>query len=329
MPSQVILSHILRYGTLLLALRLATCLFGAWLTYKADLDASRRASLGGFLRYCIPRQWFTMQSVRFDAYFFILARIEGIWLFAAVVGTTAVVVPATYHALTDIFGVHAQNPSTWPMQLALVLMCILVRDFGEFASHAIMHRYDFLWEFHKVHHSSLFLTPLGQKRAHFVEDTLRTIPNMAMVSVFIGIYCYVFSLGQLENTLYGIDAYALINVLCFETLRHSHVPLSFGRFEKFLMSPLQHQVHHNREGAPRNFGSFLACWDRMFGSFSLSLPKGSFQIGLEPTEQAKYHSLAQLYLRPFWNSGKILLGSLRRQAPAVPGGESSEAISAT
>jgi sterol desaturase/sphingolipid hydroxylase (fatty acid hydroxylase superfamily) len=93
------------------------------------------------------------------------------------------------------------------------------------------------------------------------------------------------------------------------------------------MSPLQHQVHHNREGAPRNFGSFLACWDRAFGTFSPSLPKGSFQIGLDPVEQAKYDSLATLYLRPFWNAGRILLRGNRPATEPAASADSRQAVS--
>ena len=52
-------------------------------------------------------------------------------------------------------------------------------------------------------------------------------------------------------------------------LRHSHVPLSYGRrLEQVLISPLQHQIHHSIaiEHQNRNFGSKFAIWDRMFGT---------------------------------------------------------------
>jgi sterol desaturase/sphingolipid hydroxylase (fatty acid hydroxylase superfamily) len=306
MTSHLILQHLYRFGTFLLLLRLVTWAVGVWLTYREELGPNARPTLGGFAARFLPKQWFTLQTVRFDAYMYALSKIEGMGLLAITIGVTALVVPGTYYLLTALFGVHPQYPSTLPLQIGVVVLAILVRDFGEFATHALCHRFDVLWEFHAVHHSSLFLTPLGMKRAHFVDDVFRTAPNIFMVSVAIGVFTYVFNLGHVENSLFGIDAYALVNVLCFETLRHSHIPLSFGPLEGVLMSPRQHHVHHKRDGAPRNFGSFLACWDRMFGTFSRSLPRGSFEIGLDPTEQVRFDSLLTLYARPFVKAWKII-----------------------
>ena len=51
------------------------------------------------------------------------------------------------------FDLQASNPmKTWPMW-AILLLGFLVRDFVQWWTHRLLHRSDFLWEFHKVHHS--------------------------------------------------------------------------------------------------------------------------------------------------------------------------------
>jgi len=50
-------------------------------------------------------------------------------------------------------------------------------------------------------------------------------------------------------------------------LRHSMIPISYGRLEKLFISPLQHQLHHGKTTSRKNYGSMLAIWDRMFNSW--------------------------------------------------------------
>ncbi len=317
MSSHLIVHYLQTYAAVLMALRLLTGLVGAWMTYRIEIGGAKQFAFGDFVRYCLPRKLWTMQSVRFDAYFFLLSRVSNLWLFAAAVAAAAVAMTSAYGIMTALFGVHAQNPAHWPAQIVLILVYLGLRDFGEFASHVIMHRYDFLWAFHKVHHSSLLLTPLGAKRAHVVEDAIRIIPNAVVIATAAGVLSYVFSLVPGENAMFGVLSYGLFNILSFEVLRHSHIPLSFGKVERYLMSPLQHHVHHKREGVPQNFGSFLACWDRAYGTFTESLPSESFQIGLQPAEQSNYNSFAALCVKPFTEAVRALQRPVRSGQPSA------------
>ena len=55
-------------------------------------------------------------------------------------------------------------------------------------------------------------------------------------------------------------------------LRHSHIPLSFGFFEKLFISPKQHQIHHSQNIShfDKNYGVSLSIWDRLIGSLVTS-----------------------------------------------------------
>lgn len=123
----------------------------------------------------------------------------------------------------------------------------------------------------------------------------------------LGIFSYGFSLPIYENTIVGIDGYFLVNALSFYHLRHSHINMSYGWLEKWFLSPSQHHLHHSMETRhwDKNFGLLLSIWDRMFGTFLYSEPRGSFRLGLPQNEAQGYRSVMELYITPFKNVGKM------------------------
>jgi hypothetical protein len=78
-------------------------------------------------------------------------------------------------------------------------------------------------------------------------------------------------------------------------------------------------VHHSREDRhwDKNLGLFLSVWDRWYGTFVYSQPRGSFRLGLaDDDEIEKYRSVLQLYTTPFVNVGRMVLRSLRSKGIA-------------
>src|SRR5690606_11606443 len=97
-------------------------------------------------------------------------------------------------------------------------------------------------------------------------------------------------------------------------LRHSPVRLQFPFWLRWVfISPADHQVHHSADPAHyhSNFGFMFSCWDRLFGTYQYLSAEQELKFGLGP-ESAKYQSLAELTLRPFW---AILLRILRGGLP--------------
>src|SRR5262245_34285840 len=58
---------------------------------------------------------------------------------------------------------------------ASVPIALGLLDLGNYAAHFLMHRYDALWEIHKVHHSSRSLDWLATFRSHVLEQVLRRL----------------------------------------------------------------------------------------------------------------------------------------------------------
>src|SRR5215467_197057 len=57
----------------------------------------------------------------------------------------------------------------------LVLLALVAIDLGNYVAHYSLHRSDWLWEFHKIHHSITMLDWLATFRSHILEQTLRRL----------------------------------------------------------------------------------------------------------------------------------------------------------
>ncbi len=170
----------------------------------------------------------------------------------------------------------------WTIMVLYTCVFFIVEDFSRFFLHLGLHKMPFLWHFHKVHHSATVLTPLTVHRVHPVEMFLYFMRSMVVFGVVSGSFVYLFGtkLGGLQ--ILGVDALGFLFNLLGANLRHSHIWLSFGIFERWFISPAQHQIHHSTaaEHANKNFGTCLACWDRWFGSWVTARKQLQLKFGL-------------------------------------------------
>jgi sterol desaturase/sphingolipid hydroxylase (fatty acid hydroxylase superfamily) len=316
MTWHAIATRLVSYGALLFAARIFMSSVGVWTSYWRQNVTTEPKTIRGFLRFCVPRELYTHPCVRIDISLTVLRKLLGFWGVVPVGAMIAVFSPITYDLAGKLFGIHPHASASLLVGAVMVLSLLLVHDFGEFITHWASHNSRILWEFHKSHHSVRFMTPLSAKRAHFVDDLVRMAVIGPSMGITVGVLSYLFGLPPVESSLFGVDAYVIGNILSFDTLRHSHIPLTYGPVEAIFMSPSQHHLHHNREGKPRNFGSFLSMWDRMFGTWERSLPPGSFTIGLSNADQSNYDSVVKIYVRPFWNVGKYLHKTWFAKKPA-------------
>ncbi|MCX4242477.1 TonB-dependent receptor domain-containing protein [Paraliomyxa miuraensis] len=142
-------------------------------------------------------------------------------------------------------------------------------DLSRFALHVLMHRVRVLWSFHQVHHSARVLTPLTLYRTHPVETLLYDLRGLCTTALVTGVFLYLFRGTASELQLLGINAIGFLFNAAGSNLRHSHVWLRFGRLERWLLSPAQHQLHHATSPSLQNanYGTWLSLWDRWLGSF--------------------------------------------------------------
>ena len=61
------------------------------------------------------------------------------------------------------------DPSGWPLWLQL-LAFFIVLDFVQWFTHVLLHKFPFLWKFHKVHHSVKEMGFAAHLRYHWMEN---------------------------------------------------------------------------------------------------------------------------------------------------------------
>ena len=193
---------------------------------------------------------------------------------------------------------------------AYTFSLFIVGDFSRYWLHRWLHANQWLWQFHQVHHSAQSLNPLTYYRVHPVENVLYALRNSVVAGVITG--GFVFCFGARVN-LYSILGGNLFVVVLFSVtgnLRHSHIRLSYGRWlEHLLISPAQHQVHHQVENMRHNYGSAVALWDWLFGTLKLAKNASkSRNYGLEKNKKYQFNSVVKLLIQPFFRIYKIING---------------------
>jgi sterol desaturase/sphingolipid hydroxylase (fatty acid hydroxylase superfamily) len=181
------------------------------------------------------------------------------------------------------------------------LALFLVWDFSRWLLHWLAHRVPFLWAFHQVHHSAEVMTPLSFHRIHPVESALAQARGVLATAVVASAFYWVFRERATHLTLLGAPAIGMLLNALTGNLRHSHVWIPFPHWlERWLLSPAQHQIHHSAD--PRechtNMGTWLAIWDRMAGTFSLS-DQPPVRYGVPDGERNHGDDLISAWFGPF------------------------------
>lgn len=192
-------------------------------------------------------------------------------------------------------------------------------DFGRFISHSVLHDVAWLWPFHKVHHSAETLTPFTNYRMHPVELFLLNATSNVCTGVVSGVVWYA-SGGEVGlYTFFGLHVgVAVYNAI--GNLRHWHVWVSFGPvLDRWLLSPAHHQIHHSRD--PRHYGKnrgyALTVWDRLWGTLYVPAREEELVFGLGDGSDGEWHSVTEMYLRPFREVWAMLVTPRPPRAPVV------------
>jgi len=300
---------------------------GAAMTFIVRTDHGYPKTFRGFLRFFFPIEIVRHQSCRVDAFYYVVNKINRSLLLAPLYVGSVISSNLVYQGLTDLFGPHAQRPESTVVWIGVAIAATIGADFATFYTHYLDHKIPVLWEFHKVHHSSAFLIPVTNYRFHPVQDLFDNAGQVLTTGVLLGVFSYLFSMPIYENTIIGIDAYYLVNALSFHHIRHSHINMSYGWLENWLVSPAQHQLHHSQELRhwDKNFGLFLSVWDRWFGTMLYSEPLGSFRLGLPENEGQRYRSVWQLYTTPLVNIWKMSKREVITEPPPQQANTTTEA----
>jgi sterol desaturase/sphingolipid hydroxylase (fatty acid hydroxylase superfamily) len=232
------------------------------------LHSSTSRSIVAFVQFVVPKPIYTHQSAKHDYALLVINKLIKSALFPFIVISMAPVAIGVSSALEYVFGyIEPIALSGVTIIAVFTVLLFIFDDFTRFLLHYLLHKVPALWEFHKVHHSALVLTPFTIYRSHPIESLFYAF-RMAITQGFVVGLCYYFFGPTLKMyDILGANAFVFLFNFFGSNLRHSHIWLSWGdKVENIFISPAQHQIHHsdNPKHFDRNFGSALALWDRLF-----------------------------------------------------------------
>ncbi len=266
---------------------LSSAVLACWVVWRDKSDALKVL--------CSPKTWLSRSSL-LDIQLLVLNYFLKVLLFLPLLGGQLVAVLWVVRQLQ----LHLSDAPVLAVPTILIpilftLVFFILEDASRYGLHRLMHSVSWLWRFHAVHHSADQLTPLTLYRAHPIEVFLYGLRSMVVMGLVAGTFAYLFR-GQVSGLdILGVDALGFLFNLMGSNLRHSPVRLGFGWWERFFISPAQHQIHHSclKEHAHKNYGTCLAVWDRMLGTWLASRNSTQPKFGLSLKQSHSQHDLKQ------------------------------------
>lgn len=147
------------------------------------------------------------------------------------------------------------------------LLSFVLFDFSIYLWHLLSHKYEWLWRFHKVHHSDKSFNVSTGFRFHVFDLFLEILYKCLFVMII------------------GVEAYVVLAIeiieLFFIFFHHANLAFKYENLiSQVIITPSLHRVHHSalRKEHDSNYGIVLAAWDKLFGTRKELVPE---KIGLD------------------------------------------------
>ncbi len=183
---------------------------------------------------------------------------------------------------------------------AQALIFLFLFDLLSFGFHTLAHYSSFLWETHRIHHTTTELTFLSAFRHSWAE-------------ILIQHSFFALAFGWMnfsdEVRMWGNLGFVL---LCM--IQHLNVPVIFPDWiELIVITPKNHFWHHakfRKKSYGQNFGLFFTFWDHLLGSYH-NPEHFSAEVGL--LEAANYTSFFNRMFHPFDTKLRIFFSRVLRK----------------
>jgi len=201
----------------------------------------------------------------------------------------------------------------------LTALFFLVYEFAYWLDHYLSHKLPILWQFHRVHHSAESLSLLTNFRVHPIDTLVFAHIVIAVSGVAQGLAHYLLPHAH-GWAIGGTNVVVMAGAIGLNHLQHSHLWITLGpRWGRWLLSPAHHQIHHSMDSRhfDRNFGSVLAIWDRLFGTFHMPATRREpLRFGLDDAGPAP-HGLRAALITPFAGVWDIISKFWSRPRPTA------------
>lgn len=154
-----------------------------------------------------------------------------------------------------------------------LLVFFLVSDFVQWNTHRLLHRFPFLWNFHKVHHSVKEMGFAAHLRYHWMEPILYKSLLYIPIAIIGG---------------FNIEDVAIVHFFALTVghLNHANLGWDYGPLRYVLNNPKMHIWHHAKELPEHtkygvNYGITLSIWDYLFKTDHIPYNGRDIELGFE------------------------------------------------
>ena len=172
----------------------------------------------------------------------------------------------------------------------LIIGLLLLDLIGAYLVHFVEHKVKFLWRFHLVHHSDLWVDTTTANRHHPGESVIRFVFTTLAV-VLVGAPMWMVFLYQSASVVLSQFNHANVSL-----------PVTIDKMLSYIIvSPDMHKVHHHYvlPHTDSNYGNIFSIWDRLFGTFS-TIKREDIVYGIDThMEVDKNNSVINLLKIPF------------------------------
>ncbi len=172
-----------------------------------------------------------------------------------------------------------------------ILLTVIAFDLWDYWMHRANHRLNFLWRFHRAHHSDMEIDVTTSARFH-VGELIFSGMSKGLMILFWG------------PSLWGLVTFDLFLNLASQ-FHHSNlnIPLRIqDEIERLIVTPRMHRCHHalHPDCYDTNFSTILSWWDRIFGSYHWAHEVSELsEIGLRTLRGPETMKLKSFLRTPF------------------------------
>jgi sterol desaturase/sphingolipid hydroxylase (fatty acid hydroxylase superfamily) len=167
-----------------------------------------------------------------------------------------------------------------------LLVFFVLLDFVQWLTHRALHRWEWLWRLHQVHHSVKEMGFAAHLRYHWMENLLYKPAKTLGVMI----------LGGFEPEQAYIVHFVALTI---GHLNHANLNWTYGPLKYVFNNPVMHLYHHaytlpeeRRRGV--NFGISLSLWDYLFGTAWIPRVDASETLGYPGDDSMPGSFLGQL-----------------------------------
>ena len=199
------------------------------------------------------------------------------------------VLAASFAVICDQYNIGLFNYYNVSLLISMAASFLLL-DLGIWIQHLLFHRSNFLWRFHRIHHSDEEVDFTTGVRFHPIEIIISMMYKLILLAI----------IGP-----------SVVIVIIFEIVLNASSIFNHGNIKipkvfdivlrKVIVTPNMHRIHHseNENETNSNYGFNFSIWDKLFGTYKENSKNGDNMIvGLTEFNNKK-KGLFFLLFKPF------------------------------